>query len=60
MKQEQDEQLDDVIASLLDLDEDESMDSSGAADSSASSAKASSASEQESSEANFIREDFSL
>lgn len=60
MKQEQDEQLDDVIASLLDLDEDESMDSSGDADSSAYSAKASSASEQESSEANFIREDFSL
>ena len=60
MKQENDEQLDDVIASLLDLDDEEVSDASGTSDSATSAKSASEVSDQESAEANFVREDFSL
>ena len=60
MKQENDEQLDDVIASLLDLDDEEVSDASGTSDSGTSAKSASEVSDQESAEANFVREDFSL
>jgi len=56
MKQENDEQLDDVIASLLDLDDEEVSDQESAE----SATSASEVSDQESAEANFVREDFSL
>ena len=56
MKQENDEQLDDVIASLLDLDDEEVSDQ----ESPESATSASEVSDQESAEANFVREDFSL
>ena len=60
MKQENDEQLDDVIASLLDLEDEEVSGSSDSPESATSAKSASEVPDQESAEANFVREDFSL